>query len=114
MGGVLFSLIMMVVFGVVASLLVRRVILKYNAITKRLSDVKSKSSKQTPSGTSNLKVESPTLEATLLEGVVTEFKEVELDGEYAGACLTRQSASPTMKLVPTHQDVNSIVQGSTE
>jgi hypothetical protein len=66
-GGVLFSLIMAVVLGVyvIAGLLVRRV--KHNAITKQLTDAKSKSPKQTPSctsGTFNFKLESPILEVT--------------------------------------------------
>jgi hypothetical protein len=48
-GGVLFFLtVMVVLLGVTAGLLVRR------AKTKQLSDVKSKSPKQTPSGTSIL------------------------------------------------------------
>jgi uncharacterized membrane protein YfcA len=47
-GGVLLFLIVTVVLGVAAGLLVRRV------KTKQLSDVKSKSPKQTPSGTSTL------------------------------------------------------------
>jgi preprotein translocase subunit SecF len=49
-GGVLFFLIMAVVLGVTAGLLVRR--MKHNAITRQLSDMKSKSPKLTPSGTS--------------------------------------------------------------
>ena len=114
-GGVLFFLIVTVVLGVIASLLVRRV--KHNVISKQLSEMTSKSSKQGPSrsGTSNFKLESPTLEATPSEEMVTEFKEVKLDGEY-GPCLTRQSPSPTLKPVPTHhdQDTTVSVQGSAE
>ena len=108
--GVLFFLIMTVVLGIIAGLLVRRV--KHIAITKQLtlSDMTSKSSKQ------GLSLESPTQEATPSEEImVTEFKEVKLDGEY-GPCLTRQSPSPTLKPVPTHhdQDTTVSVQGSAE
>ena len=117
-GGIFFFLIVMAVLGVIAGLLVRRV--KHNVVTKQLtlSDMTSKSSKQGPSaaGTSNFKLKSPTQEATPLEGTVkAEFKEVELDGEH-GPCLTRQSASPTSKPVPTHhdQDTTVLAQGSTE
>ena len=108
-GGVLLFLIVTVVLGVVAGLLVRRV--KHNVITKQLtlSDMTSKSSKQGPS------LESPTQEATPSEEMVTEFKEVKLDGEY-GPCLTRRSPSPTLKPVPTHYDRDNAVsvQGSSE
>jgi hypothetical protein len=51
-GGVLFFLtVMVVLLGVTTGLLVRRV------KTKQLSDVKSKSPKQTPSGTSTCTVD---------------------------------------------------------
>ena len=74
----------------------------------------SKSSKQGQSD-SNFKLESPTQESTPSEEMVTEFKEVELDGGNR-PCLTRQSASPTLKPVPTHHDQDTTVsaQGSTE
>ena len=113
--GVLFFLIMMAVLGVIAGLLVRRV--KHNATSEQLplSDMTSKSLKREPSGTSNFKLEPPTQEATLSEGMVTEFKEVELDGEHE-PCLTRLSASPTLKPVSTHHDQDTTVsaQGSAE
>ena len=72
----------------------------------------SKLSKQGPS---NFKLESPTQEATPSEEMVTEFKEVEIDGEYE-PCLTRRSASPTLKPVPTHYDQDTTVsaRGSAE
>ena len=112
----LFFLIVTAVLGVIAGLLVRRV--KHNVTSKQLtlSDMTSKSLKREPSGTSNFKLEPPTQEAIPSEGMVTEFKGIELDGEHE-PCLTRLSASPTLKPVSTHHDhwdTTVSAQGSTE